>query len=151
MKINKHTTIGFLHNGVYNILKCMYSHKFMDVIPLYISKDVKGIEVVKTRDASYIVIAEEDIYKKCNRKIPDIIIAHSFLTVYFSDNSYRDLLTDLYCANWFGYNQVVTLINNLNLGEYREAQLRNKISCNREFKVPDIKDLLKNIKCIEVI
>ena len=150
MRLNKNTTIGFLNNGVYNILKCMYSHKYMGVIPMYISRDIKGIEIIKLRDDSYIIISGEDIYNRCNGKIPDVIIAHSFLTAYFSNDSYRDVLTDIYCSEWFGYNQVITLINNLNLGIEREKQLRNRIG-NNEFKVPDIKDLLKNIKCVEVV
>lgn len=150
MRLNKNTTIGFLNNGVYNILKCMYSHKYMGVIPMYISRDIKGIEIIKLRDGSYIIISGEDIYNRCNGKIPDVIIAHSFLTAYFSNDSYRDMLTDIYCSEWFGYNQVITLINNLNLGIEREKQLRNRIG-NNEFKVPDIKDLLKNIKCVEVV
>lgn len=154
MTLNKHTYLKFIYNGKQYNLKIIFSHKHLDIVPVYISDDIHDIMVLEIRDNSVVVIVNSSLYNKYNKETIEIIIMANILKIYYKDCK-SDSIIDICCAYWFGFTKVINIIMNAidistEQKDKRIEMLEKVITSENDMKIPTQEFILKNIKFVDV-
>jgi len=153
MKINKYTILNFIYNGKYYKIKSLFSHKYNDKIPVYVSKDIQGVIALALSDSSIIMIISEDTLNYDKGNIEYYII-RSLSRLYFSS----DIPVDVCCSHWFGFSKTIEIISNDKKipDEQKKKRINTleKLIVNKKeanLKIPEINNIIDYFEYAEVI
>ena len=152
MKIPKNTTIRYINNGEYKSLKVIYVDNYENSIPIYYSDDIIGVKVLELLGNEFVVIVDNPQYRLSTDT--QIRIIHGLLVAYYRRYNKVNMI-DLCCAYWFGFTNVIEIIQNTDYDEAvklkRIAFLESMLTTKHKVHIPDKYNMISNIKYIDVV
>ena len=154
MALDKYTVIKFIYKAKLHNLRCVYVAHLFDKIPIYVSKDITGINVIESDGKLFVLIGNTDNNIVNNEdtqiKILSILIARAY-----TNSAMKDSIIDLCIANWFGFNRTINYIQEdsnieANIKQRRINNLNKVIKSEKNIKVPSMDSIINSFNYIDV-
>lgn len=140
MKINKFTKLAYIFNGKLTVIEIIYNHEILDNVPLYYSKDVSGVNVIKIDENRLIAVINSDYAKQLDKNTLQMLVWR--LVIKTNHSNLSDEALDLLCAKSFGINNTINIVKLTGHNkENREALLLNNVASIKNAKLKEFDNI----------
>lgn len=107
MNINKNTLVRFIYKGKQVRFRIMFTEMF-NTIPLYYSSDIQNTITIKLEDNSIFIVTNKQYRERIGKIQFELEVWHQLVELV-----YNKRIADIYCAYWFDFKSVISLIRGL--------------------------------------